>query len=86
MKQEKKIVIWVDNSLTIELAKTMINHKKSKHIDFQFHFIIEKIMQRSMELEYVGSREQILGMFTKPFPIVLFHEYRKLICMKEEKI
>jgi len=41
LKQEKGIIIRVDNKSAIELAKNPVNHERSKHIDVRFHFIRE---------------------------------------------
>nr|KYP67696.1 Copia protein [Cajanus cajan] len=68
----KKILIRVDNRSAIELAKNPINHERSKHIDVRFHFIKEKVKEGSVELEHVGSKEQVADIFTKPLPATTF--------------
>lgn len=80
------MLIRVDNKSIIELAKNLINHKRSKHINIQFHFNQKKIKDGSMELEHVGSKKYIVDMFTKVLSPVMFHEYRKRTKMKEGKI
>ncbi|BAU01802.1 hypothetical protein VIGAN_11111900 [Vigna angularis var. angularis] len=86
MMQEERVVIRVDNRSAIELAKNPVYHERSKHIDVRFHFIREKIKEGSVELEHVGTKQQIADIFTKPLPAVIFHEYRKLIGMKDKSI
>lgn len=83
MKAEK-VLIRVDNKSAIELAKNPINHERSKHIDIRFHFIREKVKEGSVELEHIGSKEQVADIFTKPLPATTFQELRKLLGMKEE--
>ena len=83
--QGEKVLIRVDNKSAIELDKNPVNHERSKHIDVHFHFIKEKVKERSVELEHVGSKEQIADIFTKPLPTTSFQEFRKLLEMREKK-
>ena len=80
------MLIRVDNRSTIKLTKNLINHERSKHIEVRFHFIREKEKEGSVELEHVGSKEQIADIFTKPLPTTSFQEFRKLFGMREGKI
>jgi len=84
--QGEKGLIRVDNRSAIELAKNPVNHERSRHIDVRFHFIREKVKKGSIELEHVGSKEQIADIFTKLLPITSFQELRKLLGMKEGKV
>uniref|UniRef100_A0A151UFD3 Copia protein n=1 Tax=Cajanus cajan TaxID=3821 RepID=A0A151UFD3_CAJCA len=80
---EYVVASW-NNRSAIKLAKNPINHERSKHIDVRFHFIREKVKEGSVELEHVGSKEQVADIFTKPLPATTFQELRKLLGMKEE--
>ena len=76
MKQEKGTMIQVDNKSVIELAKNLVNHERSKHIDVRFHFIREQVKEGNVELVHVGSRDQVVDLFTKPLPIMLFNKLK----------
>ena len=75
--------IRVDNKSAIELAKNPVNHERSKHIDIRFHFIRDHVKEGSVKLVHVASRDQVADIFTKPLPMVLFDNYKKLIDMKD---
>lgn len=84
--QEDKIMIRVNNRLTIELGNNLVNHERSKHIDIHFHFIPGRVQEGSMKLKHAGSKEKIVYMFTKPLPTMSFQTHMKLIGMKDEII
>lgn len=75
--------IRVDNKSAIELARNPVNHERSKHIDIRFHFIRDHVKEGSVKLVHVASRDQVADIFTKPLPMILFDNYKKLIGMKD---
>jgi len=83
LKKLGAIVIQVDNKSTIELAKNPVNHERSKHIDFHFHFIRDHVKKGSVELVHVASQDQIADIFTKSLLKVLFDKYKKMIGMMD---
>lgn len=42
-------------------------HKRTKHIDIQYHFIREKYHQQEIDINYVSAHNQIVDIMTKPF-------------------
>jgi Reverse transcriptase (RNA-dependent DNA polymerase) len=74
--------IRVDNKSTIELAKKLVHHERSKHIDVCFHFIREHMKNCDVEMTYVASRDQVADIFTKPLPTELFNKFKKLLGMR----
>ena len=83
LKQPGATVIQVDNRSAMELAKNLVNHERSKHIDVHFHFIREHVKKGSVELVHVASQDQVVDIFTKPLPKVLFEKYKKMIGMMD---
>ena len=81
LKQRGATTIQVDNKSAIELAKNPVNHKRSKHIDDQFNFIRDHVKEGNVELQHVASQDQVVDIFTKPLPKVLFDKYKKMIGM-----
>ena len=60
------IEIGVDNKSAIALAKNLVYHDQSKHIDTRYHYIRECITKQDVKLKYVKSQDQIADIFTKP--------------------
>jgi hypothetical protein len=43
-------------------------HSKTKHIPIKYHFLWEKVAEKNIKVEYVGTKEQVADIFTKPLP------------------
>jgi hypothetical protein len=43
-------------------------HSKTKHIPIKYHFLWEQIAEKNIRVEYVGTKEQVVDIFTKPLP------------------
>ncbi|XP_047331723.1 uncharacterized mitochondrial protein AtMg00810-like [Impatiens glandulifera] len=82
---DERTVIRVDNKSAIELAKNLVNHGRSKHIDVRFHFIREQVKEGKVELEHVESRAQDADIFTKSLPTTLLESCKRLIGMRDGK-
>ncbi|KAL4354472.1 hypothetical protein GQ457_06G022430 [Hibiscus cannabinus] len=83
LKQADATVIHVDNKSAIELAKDLVNHERSKHIDVRFHFIRDHVKGGNVELVHVASQDQVADIFTKPLPKVLLDKCKKMIGMMD---
>ncbi len=55
MLQAKATKIFVDNKSALALAKILIFHDQSKHINTSYHFIRECIARKEVQLEIVKS-------------------------------
>ena len=73
----RPITIHEDNQGTIAMSKNPIQHKRTKHIDIKFHFVREKIQDKTMELKYCPTHEMVADIFTKPLPRGQFEKLRE---------
>jgi hypothetical protein len=48
--------------------KTRVMHSKMKHIPIKYHFLQEQVAEKNIRVEYVGTKEQVADIFTKPLP------------------
>ena len=60
----------VDNKSAISLAKNLVMHDRSKHIELRYHFIRDCVETKKIELEYVATEFQLADMLTKPLGCV----------------
>jgi len=69
-------IIYQDNKSTISLAKGG-GHKRSKHFDIEFYFVIERIREGKIQLHYIPTNDMLADMFTKTLPHAQFERLRE---------
>jgi hypothetical protein len=72
----QKFRLLIDNQSTIELAKNPVFHERSKHIDTRFHYIRDCIEKDMVDVDHVGTDEQVADILTKPLGRIKFAEFR----------
>jgi hypothetical protein len=70
------IPIFFDNTSAISISKNHVMHSKTKHIPIKFHFLREQVMSKVIKVEYVGKKDQIADVFTKPLSKMKFESLR----------
>ena len=58
-------IIWCDNINAISLASNPIYHARMKHLEVDYHYIREKVVNKELAVQYVSTHEQIADIFTK---------------------
>lgn len=77
--------LYIDNQSTLELIKNPVLHKRSKHIDVQYHYIREQYDKKVFQLKYINTKEQPADILTKPLERRIFEFHRNRICSKLEE-
>nr|GEU48091.1 ribonuclease H-like domain, reverse transcriptase, RNA-dependent DNA polymerase [Tanacetum cinerariifolium] len=77
--EEYKVTIRVDNKSAIALMKNPIFHRRSKHIDTEYHFIRECVEREDIQVEFVSRKYQKADILTKALPKIKFLTMRQLI-------
>ena len=77
VKYEHPIVINCVKTSAINMSKNPIMHSKTKHIPIKYHYLREQVYQKTIKLEYIGTKEQIVDIFTKPLPKEAFERLRQ---------
>ena len=68
VEYDDPIPIYCDNKSTISISKNSVMHSKMKHIPIKYHFLREQVAEKNIRVEYVGTKEQVADIFTKPLP------------------
>jgi hypothetical protein len=71
------IPIFCDNTSAISISKNPVLHSKMKHIPMEYHFLQEQVAEKNIRVEYVGRKEQVAYIFTKPLPSESFDYLRQ---------
>jgi hypothetical protein len=66
VKYDEPIPIYCDNTSTISISNNSVMYSKTKHIPIKYHFLQEQVAEKNIRVEYVGTKEQVAGIFTKP--------------------
>ena len=79
--QENPTEIYIDNRLAIALAKNLVYHEGSKHIDTRHHFIRENVKNKEVELISCKTNDQVADIFTKPLKGEIFIRLKFMLGM-----
>ena len=61
-------IVWCDMS-AIALTLNPLYHGRTKHFEIDFHFVREKVLQKVVTVQHIGSHDQLAGIFTKALPV-----------------
>ena len=68
--------IWCDNLGATYLAANPVFHARTKHVEFDLHFVREKVSNRQLLVRKTTSSQQIADIFTKSLAASRFHFLR----------
>jgi hypothetical protein len=68
VEYDEPIPIYCDNTSTISISRNRVMHSKTKHIPIKYHFLREHVAEKNIKVEYVGTKEQVVDIFTKLLP------------------
>ncbi|KAK8934097.1 hypothetical protein KSP39_PZI014574 [Platanthera zijinensis] len=74
--QDGPTTMLVDNMSAIQLAKNPVLHGRSKHIETRYHFLREQVEQKTVEVVYCPTGEQIADIFTKALKVETFERLK----------
>ena len=77
VEYDELVPIYCDNTSAISISKNPVMHSKTKHIPIKYHFLREQVAEKSIRVEYVGIKEQVEDIFTKPLPWEAFEYLRQ---------
>jgi hypothetical protein len=75
VEYDDPIPIYCDNTSTINISNNPVMHSKMKHIPIKDHFLWEQVMEKKIKVEYVGTKDKVADMFTKPLPREAFEYF-----------
>lgn len=80
-KLDVPVIFKIDNQSAIQLVKTGIFNKRTKHIDVRYHYIHELYSTGHLAIEYCPTNMQTADIFTKPLGKTKFLSHKKnLLC------
>lgn len=58
-------ILWCDKIGALALASNPIYHARTKHVEVDYHFIREKVLNRDISIKYISTHDQPADIFTK---------------------
>nr|GEX72810.1 hypothetical protein [Tanacetum cinerariifolium] len=62
----KMVSTFCNNNSVIAIPNNPVIHSRTKHIDIRYHFIMDHILKRDIELHFILTEYQLADIFTKP--------------------
>ena len=78
----KATMVYCDNVGAIYLSGTPVQHQRTKHIELDIHFSRKKVARGQVRVLHVPSRHQIVDVFTKGLPLILFQDFRDSLSIR----
>jgi hypothetical protein len=58
-------IIWCDNVSALSLAANPVYHARTEHIEVDYHYVREKVLNRDVKVSFISTADQIADVFTK---------------------
>ena len=66
--QAEATTLLCDNMSAISMAKNLVFHQRTRHINRKYHFIREALQEGVINVKFCRSEEQLADIFTKALP------------------
>ncbi|KAJ4764474.1 Gag/pol [Rhynchospora pubera] len=73
---EQPPVLWCDNIGATYLASNPMFHARTKHVEIDFHFIRERVVNKQLMVKFISSKDQIADGLTKGLTVNRFLDIR----------
>ena len=69
--QQSPSIVLCDNQSCLAIARNPVFHACTKHIEVQYHFVREKILDSTISLEHCSTTDNLADLYTKALPNAL---------------
>ncbi|KAJ4807334.1 Gag/pol [Rhynchospora pubera] len=76
VKMPQPPVLWCDNIGATYLASNPMFHARTKHVEIDFHFIRERVVNKELVVKFISSKDQIADGLTKGLTVNRFLDIR----------
>jgi len=67
--------LWCDNLGATYLSANPVFHARAKHIEIDFHFVRERVVNKQLQVRLVSTHDQLADGFTKALPVKKFEDF-----------
>lgn len=73
---DKATVIYCENISVVYLTANPVNHRRTKHVELDVHFVREKVALGQLRVLHVPIQQQFADITTKGLPSPVFEEFK----------
>nr|GEW88278.1 ribonuclease H-like domain-containing protein [Tanacetum cinerariifolium] len=75
-------LVYCDNVSAVYLSCNPVQHQRTKHTEFDIHFVRDLVAAGQVRALHVPSRYQFADIFIKGLPSALFEEFRTILSVR----
>ncbi|KAK1601738.1 hypothetical protein QYE76_016472 [Lolium multiflorum] len=73
---QQATIVYCDNISAVYMSSNAVQHRRTKHIEIDIHFVREKVALGQVRVLHVPTTAQFADIFTKGLPTQPFHDIR----------
>ena len=74
--QKSATTLLIDSQSAIKMAKNLVFHSKTKHVDTKYHFIVSLVVKDNIKLQFCLPEDQTSNILTKPLSRIKSTKFR----------
>jgi hypothetical protein len=76
ISQPRAPTLWCDNIGATYLCANPVFHRRSKHVEVDYHFVRERVATRKLDVRIISNKDQVADIMTKPLTVTPFSNLR----------
>lgn len=82
VKHDKPVLMHCDNQASLHITANLVFHERSKHIEAGCHIVRNRILDGTLKIFYVSTKNQLANVFTKALGV---EDYLRLIKVRHHQ-